>query len=102
MREEEVRVVVVNEKAEEENTEKEAAEKESIENIVYASEFVGATTNNIERDGARPTEAVEVTKRSEDHVKPKEKKRKCSKDKKFKNEEEETSCGPIDGRGKLS
>lgn len=48
MREEEVRVVVVNQKDEEENTEKEVTEKESAENIVNASEFVGATTDNLE------------------------------------------------------
>ncbi|KAK8275749.1 hypothetical protein V6Z12_D10G156500 [Gossypium hirsutum] len=48
VREEEVRVVVVNQKDEEENTEKEVTEKESAENIVNASEFVGATTDNLE------------------------------------------------------
>ncbi|KAK8283281.1 hypothetical protein V6Z12_D08G084100 [Gossypium hirsutum] len=45
--EEEVLVKVVNEKAEEENTETKAAEKEFVEDIVNASEFVDATTDNL-------------------------------------------------------
>ncbi|KAK5845392.1 hypothetical protein PVK06_001572 [Gossypium arboreum] len=45
---EEVRVAIVNEKAKEENTKKEVAKKESAENIVNASEFVGVTTDNLE------------------------------------------------------
>ncbi|KAK5794020.1 hypothetical protein PVK06_035211 [Gossypium arboreum] len=115
--EENVRVEVVNEKAEEENIEIEATDKESIEDIVNASEFLDATNDNQEYDGARPVEAAEVTseehynslaimvytrplkvtphtqeavddaeaapkteERSEDHEKPIEKKKKCSKD----------------------
>ncbi|KAK5819681.1 hypothetical protein PVK06_024700 [Gossypium arboreum] len=110
--EEEVRVAVVNEKAEEENIEKESTEKESTENIVNASEF---------RDQARPVEVAEITsekhhislaivvytgplkvtlptqeiandagealeieEQSEDRVKPKKKKRNYSEDKKCK------------------
>ncbi|KAK5802571.1 hypothetical protein PVK06_030174 [Gossypium arboreum] len=52
--EEEVLVVNVNEKGKEEDV-----EKESAQNIVTILEFVGATTNNLERDGARLAEAVE-------------------------------------------
>ncbi|KAK8302860.1 hypothetical protein V6Z11_D04G113500 [Gossypium hirsutum] len=102
--EEEVCVEVVNEKADKENTETKAVEKESVENIVNASEFVDATNDNLERDGARPIKATELTppkqeaaddarvapkteKRSEDRTKPKEKKRKRFKDKKIKKEE---------------
>ncbi|XP_016702204.1 uncharacterized protein [Gossypium hirsutum] len=96
--EEDVCVEVVNKKAEEENTKTEATKKESVEDIVNASEFVGATTNNLERDGARPAEATEVTtdnaeampeteEKSEDRAKPKKKKRKYSKDKKLKKKE---------------
>ncbi|KAH1114224.1 hypothetical protein J1N35_007602 [Gossypium stocksii] len=46
--EEEARVVVVNEKVKEENTKKKAAEKQTTENIINASEIVGATTDNLE------------------------------------------------------
>ncbi|KAL1095346.1 hypothetical protein V6Z11_D06G150200 [Gossypium hirsutum] len=59
--EEDVHVEVVNEKVEKKNTETEVTEKESVEDIVNASEFVGATNDNLEQDGARPLEAVEVT-----------------------------------------
>ncbi|KAK5785495.1 hypothetical protein PVK06_040086 [Gossypium arboreum] len=48
-----------------ENTEKEAAKTKSVENIINAFEFVGTTTNNLERDKARSVEATEVT--SEKH-----------------------------------
>ncbi|KAK5840124.1 hypothetical protein PVK06_009000 [Gossypium arboreum] len=63
--EEEVRVAVVNEKAEKENTEKEATKKESTENIVNASEFVGAIIDKLENDGAKPVKDAKVT--SEEH-----------------------------------
>ncbi|KAK5775844.1 hypothetical protein PVK06_043795 [Gossypium arboreum] len=46
--EEDVCVKVVNEKAEEENTETEAAEKEFVEDIVNASKFMDATNGNLE------------------------------------------------------
>ncbi|KAK5775669.1 hypothetical protein PVK06_043588 [Gossypium arboreum] len=46
--EEDVRVEVVNKKAKEENTEIEATETESVEDIVNASEFVCTTTDNLE------------------------------------------------------
>ncbi|KAK5785011.1 hypothetical protein PVK06_039553 [Gossypium arboreum] len=80
VREEEVHVEVVHEKAEEENTKTEIAEKESVENIIYAPEFVDATNANLEA-------AMETEERSKDRAKPKEQKRKCSKDKKHKKEE---------------
>ncbi|KAK5811420.1 hypothetical protein PVK06_026751 [Gossypium arboreum] len=89
--EKDVCVVVVNRKAKEENTEKEYAK-----NIVNASKFVGATIDNLEPlKVTPPTQEVvedagatlEIEKPSENCAKPKEKKRKCFKDKKCKNEE---------------
>ncbi|KAK5812026.1 hypothetical protein PVK06_027421 [Gossypium arboreum] len=61
--EEDIRVEIVNEKAEEENTETEVAKKESVEDIVNASDFVDATKDNLEQDRARPEEAAEITPR---------------------------------------
>ncbi|KAK5775228.1 hypothetical protein PVK06_043098 [Gossypium arboreum] len=58
-------VEVLNEKVEEENTEKEAAKKKFAKNIVNAPEVVGTNTDNLERDAARLAKAVEVT--SEEH-----------------------------------
>ncbi|KAK5812371.1 hypothetical protein PVK06_027800 [Gossypium arboreum] len=58
--EEEVHVAVVNEKSKEENTEIEAAEKRSAKNIVNASKIVDATTDNLKRDGAKPSKVTEV------------------------------------------
>ncbi|KAK5824944.1 hypothetical protein PVK06_019736 [Gossypium arboreum] len=63
--EEDTCVEVMNEKVEEENTETEASEHESIEDIVNASKFIDATNDNLERDGARLAEAGEVT--NEEH-----------------------------------
>ncbi|KAK5836262.1 hypothetical protein PVK06_012036 [Gossypium arboreum] len=89
----EVLVVDVNKKDKEED-----AKKESTKNIVTAPEFVGATTDNFERDGAKRVKAtkketndarakLKPEERFGDRVKPKEKNRKCPKDKKRKKEE---------------
>ncbi|KAK5803246.1 hypothetical protein PVK06_030889 [Gossypium arboreum] len=134
LEEEDVRVEIVIEKAKEENTKTEAAEKEFVEDIVNASEFLDGTKDNLEQDRARPMEATEVISEEhhnllvivfytepfkvtpptqeatddasaeqeleeqfKDRTKPKENKRKHSKDKKCKKEEEEeTSCSHID------
>ncbi|KAK5819382.1 hypothetical protein PVK06_024379 [Gossypium arboreum] len=53
--EEEFRVTAVNEKVKEEKT-----KKEVVENISNASEVVGATTDNLEQDRAKPVKATEV------------------------------------------
>ncbi|KAK5833647.1 hypothetical protein PVK06_017500 [Gossypium arboreum] len=71
------------------------------EEEVLIADFVGATIDNLERDGARPTEAIEeatddagveseLKERSEDYTKPKEKKRECFKDKKHKKDKKKT------------
>ncbi|KAK8260334.1 hypothetical protein V6Z12_D13G115700 [Gossypium hirsutum] len=63
---EDVRIEVVNEKADEDNTTTEPAENESVEDIDIASEFVDTTKGNLEQDGARPAKSIEVT-REEHH-----------------------------------
>ncbi|KAK5794025.1 hypothetical protein PVK06_035216 [Gossypium arboreum] len=50
MEEEDICIEVVNKKAKEENTKTEAAEKESVEDIVNASELMDATKDNLELD----------------------------------------------------
>ncbi|KAL1104930.1 hypothetical protein V6Z11_D04G099400 [Gossypium hirsutum] len=63
--EEDVHVEVVNEKGQKENSETEATEKESVKDIVNAFEFMGASIDNLERDGSKLVKAAKVT--SEEH-----------------------------------
>ncbi|KAK5824716.1 hypothetical protein PVK06_019499 [Gossypium arboreum] len=65
MKKEVVRVEVLNKKSEEENTDTEVVEKESVEDIVNVSKFVDVTKDNLTEDGARLVEVVEAT--SEEH-----------------------------------
>ncbi|XP_016752685.1 uncharacterized protein [Gossypium hirsutum] len=90
--EKDICVEVVKEKAEEENIETKATEKESVEYIVNTLATVISigplkVIPPIQEAADDARAEPEPKERSESRAKPKEKKRKCSKDKKYKKEE---------------